>query len=230
MAADTQGAATVPDVLRLARVTQQASVATTSIGAQPLLPPRVQAEGTLRRLYETALVLFGQRGFHAVSVRDIAREVGVQASSIYAHVPSKQHLLADLIRIGHEEHRDALRLCMLEVGSDPGEQIAALTRTHVRVHASYPLLTRVCNRELGACPEDRRTEIVAIRFESERMFFDVVERGQRLGAFGGADPMLAVAAIGAMGIRVAEWWHPGVEVEIDDVAETYAQFAVRMLA
>lgn len=144
--------------------------------------------------------------------------------------PSKQHLLADLIRIGHTEHCDALRLSLLEVGIDPADQIAALTRAHVRVHATYPLLTRVCNRELAALPDDSRAEIVAIRFESERLLFDVVERGQRLGAFGCADPMLAVAAIGAMGIRIAEWWHPEVGVEIDEVAETYAQFAVRMLS
>ena len=230
MAADTQGTAATPEVLRLARVTQQASLASTTIGDQPLLPPRVLTEGTLRRLYETALVLFAQRGFHAVSVRDIARVVGLQASSLYAHVPSKQHLLADLIRFGHEEHRDTLRLSLLEVGAEPAEQIAALTRAHVRVHATYPLLTRVSNREMGALPDDRRAEIVAIRFDSERLFFDVVERGQRLGAFGDADPMLAVAAIGAMGIRIAEWWHPGIGVSIEEIADTYAGFAVRLLS
>lgn len=217
------------DVL-LARLTRQASLDPAARGEAPLLPPGVRVEGTLRRLYETALRLFGQRGFHAVSVRDLTGAVGLQASSLYSHVPSKQHLLADLIRIGHEEHRDTLRRSLLEVGSDPGEQIAALTRAHVRVHATYPLLTRVCNRELAALPDDRRGEIVAIRLESERLFFDVVERGQRLGAFRPADPMLAVAAIGAMGIRVAEWWHPGLGIEVEDVADTYADFAVRLLS
>lgn len=228
MAAAETGDSTVSaQAWRLALVTQRAGLA--AAGDQPLLPPRVVAEGTLRRLYETALVLFAERGFHAVSVRDIAATVGLRASSVYAHVPSKQHLLADLIRFGHEEHRDTLRLSLLEVGADPAEQISALMRAHVVVHATYPLLTRVCNRELGALPDDRRTEIVTLRLESERLFFDVVERGQRLGAFTDADPMLAVAAIGAMGIRVAEWWHPGLGLTVDDVADTYARFAVRLL-
>lgn len=222
-------AAVDPEVTRLARVTERAGA---PLGAEagPLLPPRVQAAGTLRRLYEVALTEFGARGFHAVSVRDLTRALGLQASSLYAHVASKQQLLADLIKLGHEEHRDQLRLSLLEVGSDPAEQVAALTRAHVRVHATYPLLTRVCNRELGSVRDDQREEVLSIRLDSERLFLDVIERGQRLGSFRAPDAMLAVAAIGAMGMRVAEWWHPDVGVTVDDLADTYAGFAVKLLS
>jgi AcrR family transcriptional regulator len=212
---------------RLARVTAQAGAQPAIEG--PLLPPRAQASGTLRRFHETALLLFGQHGFHAVSVRDLTRALGLQASSLYAHVPSKQHLLGDLIRIGHEEHRDQLRLALLDVGSDPVEQIQALTRAHVRVHATYPMLTRVCNRELASVPADQRDGILALRVDSERLFVDVIERGQRLGTFAPADPTLAVAAIGAMGIRVAEWWTPDAGFTVDEVADAYAGFAAKLL-
>src|SRR4051794_25849854 len=70
------------DVTRLTKVTRRAGAPLESDGA--LLPDRAQAAGTLRRLYETALLLFGNRGFHAVSVRDLTRELGMQASSLYA--------------------------------------------------------------------------------------------------------------------------------------------------
>src|SRR4051794_40790114 len=213
---------------RLLRVTQQAGAPAAEIGA--LLPARAQAEGTLRRLHETALLQFAERGFHAVSVRDLTGSLGMQPSSLYAHLPSKQHLLGELLRIGHEEHRDRLRLALLEAGNDPVEQLTALTRAHVRVRATYPLLTRLCNRELGSLLDEDKSVVLAIRLDSNRLFLDVVERGQRLGAFRAVDPMLAVAAIGAMGIRVAEWWHPRLDIDIETVAETYATFAVRLLS
>ena len=212
---------------RLLRVTQQAGAPAADIGA--LLPPRAQAEGTLRRLHETALLQFAERGFHAVSVRDLTGSLGMQPSSLYAHLPSKQHLLGELIRIGHEEHRDQLRLALLEAGNDPVEQLSALTRAHVRIHATYPLLTRLCNRELGSLLDEDKAVVLAIRLDANRLFLDVVERGQRLGAFAPVDPMLAVAAIGAMGIRVAEWWRPDVDVSVESVEETYATFAVKLL-
>jgi AcrR family transcriptional regulator len=196
----------------------------------PLLPPRALLEGTAGRIHEAALVLFGQRGYHAVSMRDLAAEVGLKPSSIYAHVQSKQQLLTALVRAGHLEHRDALRASMLEAGSAPAEQLRALVAAHVTIHATYPLLTRVCNRELGSLSDEHRAEILAIRLDAERMFLEVIERGKRLGDFGDADPVLAVAAIGAMGMRVADWWHPAVGVSAEELSRTYAGFALRLVA
>lgn len=193
------------------------------------LPPRFAGTGTRLRLYETGLRLFAQRGYHAVSVRDLVRELDLQASSFYAHVPSKQQLLADLIRIGHEEHRDALRRALLEAGAPPIAQVEALTRAHVLFHCAHSLLARVCNRELGSLDDDVRAPILTVRVEAEKLFDEVIERGQELGVFAPVDPLLAVAAIGAMGIRVAEWWHAGLDVTADEVADTYAGFAVRLL-
>ena len=217
---------------RLLQINAQAAGATAAEGvtAVPRLPARSLLEGTAGRIHEAALVLFGQRGYHAVSMRDLAAEVGVKPSSIYAHVPSKQQLLTALVRAGHLEHRDALRAAMLEAGNAPEEQLRALTRAHVTVHATYPLLTRVCNRELGSLGEEHRAEILGIRLDAERMFLEVIERGQRLGDFGDADPVLAVAAIGAMGLRVADWWNPSIGLTVDELADTYAGFALRIVA
>ncbi|MEV0325960.1 TetR/AcrR family transcriptional regulator [Micromonospora echinospora] len=194
------------------------------------LPPRATAGGTLRRIQAEALRQFAARGYHAVSVRDLAAGVGIHASSIYAHVPSKADLLADLLRLGHIEHRDRLRQALLDCGSDPGDQLAALTRAHVRMHADYPLLARVANRELGTLDGAARDEIAAVRLDSERLILDVINRGRQLGAFGAdVDPLIAVAAIGAMGIRVAEWWTPALGITVDDLADQYATLARNML-
>lgn len=223
----TSTAPAAQDSARLAKITQQAALHATASG--PLLPPRARADGTLRRLQEAALVLFAERGFHAVSVRDIAKAVGVRPSALYAHFESKQHLLENLLRIGHEEHRDQIRLQLLEAGSDPAEQLSAVTRAHVRVHATYPLLTRVCNRELGGLLDEHRQAVLTIRLDANQILLDVVERGQRLGVFATVDPMLAVAAIGAMGIRVAEWWRDDIDLTIDELEETYVSFARKIL-
>jgi AcrR family transcriptional regulator len=194
-----------------------------------LLPPRTTASGSLRRILETSLTLFGEQGFHAISVRDIAGALGMQPSSLYSHVRSKQELLAQLIRTGHEEHRALVTAALEACSEDPAEQLVAVTRAHVQLHTSYPLLARVCNRELASLAEEDKGDILAIRLDSERLIADVVERGQRLGMFQPVEPLLAVAAIGAMGIRTADWWGPESGVSAEQVAETYGHFALRML-
>ena len=49
------------------------------------------------RIVFAALRLFASSGYHAVSVRDIAREVGIKDASIYSHFASKDEILATII-------------------------------------------------------------------------------------------------------------------------------------
>lgn len=195
-----------------------------------LLPLRAEATGTLRRLQEAALIGFGERGYHGVSIRDLAAAVGVRVSSVYAHVNAKEDLLLELMVIGHDEHNELLRHALLASLPDPPAQMDALVRAHVRMHTSYPLLGRVCNKELHALSDGNKERVMSTRLQSERMFLDVVNRGIESGQFRCADPWLAVAAIGGMGVRISEWFDPEGERSYDEVANVYAAFAVKLLA
>jgi AcrR family transcriptional regulator len=194
----------------------------------PLLPPRATADGTHRRLLEEALVLFGERGFHGVSVRDIAHATGIRASSVYTHLESKEQLLYQLMIIGHEEHHEVLRAALLESDADPVAQVTLMVDAHVRFHARYSLLGRVCNRELAALSPSSTERVTAVRRQSEQLFLDVINRGVRLGVFDVVDPWLAFAAIGSIGIRVAEWWDQRT-YPIEEVVRAYTSFAPRLL-
>src|SRR5437588_3446421 len=109
-------------------MSQAAPAAPAPPAPTPLLPPRASADGTHRRLLEEALVRFGERGFHGVSVREIATATGIRASSVYAHLESKEQLLFELMLMGHEEHHDRLRQALLDAGADPVDQITKLMR------------------------------------------------------------------------------------------------------
>ena len=196
---------------------------------ETLLPARSTADGTLRRILLSALVLFAERGYHAVPVREIARGAGIRASSMYEHRASKEDVLLDLMLIGHDEHLAWLTEAVSGAGADALRQIDALIRAHVRVHATYPMLTRVCNRELGSLSDESLAQVLEVRRAGEQLFVTTIERGMEQGAFSVPDSYLATAAIGAMGIRVAEWYRPNSGVTIDAVADAYALFTVRLL-
>jgi hypothetical protein len=70
----------------------------------------------------------------------------------------------------------------------------------------------------------------SVRESSVRLLQGILARGERVGAFEVADPFLVAAAIGAMGIRVAEWWEPGGEQTADEVADVYAALALKLVA
>lgn len=61
-----------------------------------------------RILYE-ALELFSNKGFEAVSMRDIAGVVGIRESSIYKHYSGKQAILDAIVERAMEEMEQMLR-------------------------------------------------------------------------------------------------------------------------
>jgi AcrR family transcriptional regulator len=195
-----------------------------------VLPARLTSDGTLRRIYEEALKRFAERGYHGTSVREIADACGIKPSSIYAHFPSKERILHDLILLGHQEHRDRLRDALLDAGSDPADQLRAVVGAHVRMHAELPVLATVANNELHAVPADAAQEITEIRDQAVQMIVDVIERGVRLGRFHCEDPYLATAILGAAGIRVAVWLPGDASYDAERVVASYADYAVKLVS
>lgn len=202
---------------------------TSTAVTRPLLPNIGALTEAKRRLFDAAISLFGARGFHAVSVRDLAGELGMAPGAIYAHVESKQDLLFQLVELGLVEHRSRFRAALLEAGADPADQIRSLTRAHVILHLEFPALARVINRELNALTEEQYAAALAVRSDAEQMFLEVVERGVRLGAFDVEQPILAMRAIAGLGILAANWWTPEDPHPVDTIADTYADFAIRLL-
>ncbi|MBS0381884.1 MAG: TetR family transcriptional regulator [Proteobacteria bacterium] len=194
------------------------------------LLPGLKQPGASGRVLEAALKLFAEHGYAGASVRDVAAAAGVKAATIYAHYPSKEHILAELCRVGHEEQYRCVRTAVLESGGDPCEQIVAYVRAHVGFHTTYPMLAVVSNSELHVLSEDLGAATFVLRRESEDLLQDIVKRGAQSGAFKVVDPWLTVAAIGGMGLRVAYWFSPAYKLSAEQVAEGYAQFALRLLA
>jgi AcrR family transcriptional regulator len=186
-------------------------------------------QGPSGRILAAALGLFARRGFHGTSIRDIAGEVGLQSASLYGHFPSKEHLLAELVLAGHEEHNLQLRAAMAAAPDRPAEQLVAWVTAHVLTHAHYPVLTMVSNNELHAVPPDLAGAAIAFRHDSELLVVETVQRGTELGQFDPPHPWMAAAAIGGMGIRVANWYEPGLGLTPDEVAASYADMALLMV-
>lgn len=193
------------------------------------LPEGVTLSAAKQRLFAAALPLLATHGYYGVSVRDLAAATSLTPTALYAHVGSKHDLLAELITIAFSEHRDALRRALLDAGADPADQISALVRAHVVSNASYPHLARVANRDVEALEPQTRARVLAIRGDTEALVLEVIERGTRLGVFDPVAPILAATALGAMGVRVAEWWTPSLGLPVEVVADTYAEYAVRLL-
>lgn len=193
------------------------------------LPPSVVEDGTRRRILEVALQLFASLGFHGSSIRDLAKALELTPSALYAHFPSKEYILAELARVGHEHHHERFCAALEGAGEDPAEQMRALVRAHARLHATYPQLAVVVNDEMHALAPELAAPALALRERSTALLLQVIERGVAAGRFSPPHATATAAAIGAMGLRIPHWYEAFGALSIDALADVHAELALRML-
>ena len=52
--------------------------------------------GTKQNIFDVSVKLFSEKGYDAVSLREIAAEVGITNAAIYNHFSSKESILTDI--------------------------------------------------------------------------------------------------------------------------------------
>jgi len=84
----------------------------------------------------TAAKLFTEKGYNAVSMRDLALALGIKASSLYNHIQSKQEILS-LIIITVGEHFTEGILEIINSESGPLEKLKQTIKLHVHISLHY---------------------------------------------------------------------------------------------
>lgn len=180
------------------------------------------------RLGEAAVEAFAARGFHGTTTRDISTAAGMSPAALYVHHRSKEELLFEIARIGHQRVLDLIRAAVAR-SEDPVQQLGDLVEDFVRDHALAHTGARVINYELSALSEEHLAEILTIRHEFDLVIRDVIDRGVAAGVFSTPDPRMTALAILSLGIDVARWYRDGGRWTPDQVAAHYRLLALRMV-
>jgi TetR/AcrR family transcriptional regulator, cholesterol catabolism regulator len=86
---------------------------------------------TRERLAVAAARMFAERGYHGTSINDLAAALGIQKSSLYAHINRKADLLADIALTGAAAFHAALDA--VPAGATAGERLELALRAHLAV-------------------------------------------------------------------------------------------------
>ncbi|TKZ19218.1 TetR/AcrR family transcriptional regulator [Shimia litoralis] len=172
------------------------------------------------RVRTAALKLFAQHGFAAVSMRQIAREVGVQAGALYNYTPDKQTLLFDLMNTHMCDLLDARRKNV--VPDSPIARLENFTRFHIRFHSQRPEEVFIAYMELRNLAPENFEIIGKLRREYEDELEAILQQGQELGDFAVPDTKIATLAVIAMLTGVNTWFQEGGRLSLDEVEQVYA--------
>ncbi|MEL7115602.1 MAG: TetR/AcrR family transcriptional regulator [Pseudomonadota bacterium] len=160
-------------------------------------------ETTAPKVRDAAVRLIAEHGFAAVSMRQIAAEVGLQAGALYSYTPDKQTLLFDLIK----SHLDDLLNAWAAVDrpDDPVERLEQFSRFHLRFLIKRPAASRLVEMELRNLSEQNRREVDALIARYQSILVAILEEGAATKTF--TVPNTQLGAKGVLGLLtgVAAW-------------------------
>jgi len=169
------------------------------------------------KVFAAARDLIARHGFAAVSMRQIAREVGVQAGALYLYTPDKQSLLFELLRA----HMEDLLTALPDRQGAPLTQLKTFTEFHLRFHLARPELVFISYMELRNLTPQNFSTISEMRKSYEDRLEAILRAGVATGEFTIPDSKLATLAVIAMLNGVNTWYRTGGRLTLSDVEAIY---------
>ena len=179
------------------------------------------------RIFKATLKISNEKGFQAMTMRNLSREAGLSMGALYAYFSSKEDLLEMLQRMGRTITEQVLGEC-LAVDEDPVEKLGKAIRTHLYLSEVLQPWFYFAYMEAKNLSEKGKERAVASELLTEKIFADIILEGQKKGLFVHQDSRLLAAVIKAMvqDWYVKRWKYAKRNVSVDH----YARFLVEFVA
>ncbi len=181
------------------------------------------------QILQGAAKVFSKKGYHASTVEEIAKELGLTKASIYYYVRDKSELLYQLYRRAMEALLESQAEIMARADS-PDQKLRAIIEEYVRIAGdAHTMYSVVVLREHHALPPRQRREIIALRDQYEQNVRRCIQEGIEQGLFEPIDvKMAAYVVLGALN-WIPSWYNPRGALSKEEIGRIFADYLVRGL-
>ncbi len=171
-------------------------------------------------IHHVAAKLFFTKGYHATSMREIARAVNVEQAALYHYYPGKQSLLYEIIKQGIQD---------LSASVNAELESAENTTDKIRIFLSMLVRYVIEQREeAGMSPEirnldpDQRKELRQINMEFIDKFRRLLNKGVREKVIRPCNTKFAAVLCLSSATNIAQWYNPDGPLTVDEIAKIFA--------
>ncbi len=185
------------------------------------------SQNTRTLVRQSAERLFARHGYAAVSMRQLASDVGVQVGTIYNYTKDKQALLFAIM----SEHMTELLQAWSREGQtiDPIDQLSQFLNFHLHYHLARRDAVFIAYMELRNLDAANFAQIETLRRQYEDALERILIAGKNAKAFDIADTRITTLAIIGMLTEVVTWYRPDGRLKLDDVKSRYREMVLRMV-
>ena len=185
------------------------------------------SQNTRTLVRRSAERLFARHGYAAVSMRQLASDVGVQVGTIYNYTKDKQALLFAIM----SEHMTELLQAWSREGQStaPIDQLSQFLNFHLDYHLARRNAVFIAYMELRNLDAANFAEIETLRRQYEDALEQILIAGKNAKAFDIADTRITTLAIIGMLTEVVTWYRPDGRLKLDEVKSRYREMVLRMV-
>jgi len=135
----------------------------------------MKPETRKEEIINTAAKLFKEKGYSAVTMRDLAKEMGIKAASLYNHISSKQEILTNIIISLAEEFTES----MTEIKSSNSnslEKLRQIVNLHIDITIKNTFGMASLNNDWMHL-EEHLDYYFQLRHNYENDFRDIINQG-----------------------------------------------------
>lgn len=138
-------------------------------------------------------LLFKEKGYSAVTMRDIATVMGMKAASLYNHIKSKQEILSIIILSLAEEFTAGMNQI---VNSDKGtvEKLQEIISLHIKITINHPYGMASMNTDWMHL-EEKLDYYIILRDEYENNFRKLIIKGIKNNEISDVNPEVMLFSI-----------------------------------
>jgi len=190
----------------------------TASGAAKQKKPATRLEEVLH----SAANIFFAKGFHATSIEDVARDVGMLKGSLYYYIKSKEDLLFRLLMAGIEDG-DAFIAQQIDVHGDPAAQLQQAIRAQIDYIVQNRVPFGLFLHEFDSLSGKRQHKLISVMSRYNSRFVDLVRRGQQQGKLVDGEPWIIVNGILGMCNWLYRWYDPDHEADPERIKDIFVK-------
>jgi len=135
----------------------------------------MKVETRKQEIILTAAKLFKEKGYSAVTMRDLAADMGIKAASLYNHINSKQAILKDIIISLAEEFTAGMETIMA-TDENAIEKLKKIIALHVWITSNNTFGMASLNNDWMHL-EEQLEYYLELRHNYEDNFMEIIKKG-----------------------------------------------------
>lgn len=175
---------------------------------------------TKRKIFETSMKLFAQKGYDATSIEEITATVGVAKGTLYYHFSSKEEIFNFLVEEGMKLLKNSIEIKIAK-SSNTIDKLRAVVLIQIKIIAKYEdFMTIVLSQIWGNEPRHIMCKNKVIEYV--KTIEDILKEGMAKGEIIEGDP--DVMASGIFGLTCSSLVYKlRIKNEID-ISKLYKEF------